>query len=62
MKIITGFLDLPSCGKMNKHMDFVEKDLGSVQDKIIKAAERDALDGGFALAKEKIPPVSQVHS
>ena len=53
VKTRTGFLDLPSSGKIDKHIAVVEKSLGSVQEKMREASQRDALDAEVALAKEQ---------
>ena len=51
VKMLTGFMDLPSSARIDKHMAVVEKALGSVQEEMREASQKDALEAEVALAK-----------
>ena len=51
VKMLTGFLDLPSSGKIDKHVAVVEKTLGSVQERMREESQKDALQEEIALMK-----------
>ena len=46
-------MDLPSSARIDKHMAVVEKALGSVQEEMREASQKDALEEEVALAKEQ---------
>ena len=52
VKILTGFVDLPSRDKIDKHIAVVEKNLGSAQERMREESQKEALKEEIALMKE----------